>query len=135
MKYSLCIISMLFVSINAFSQTNEKMTFEGRIVDAESKVAIPKVDVTIMSADSTVLTSWPTWSTEGHEGKFSFNLKTNMLFIFKFSKEGYETLFVNKEVKREKQNAGFDFGLGDTTDKFNFGDIGIKRIHSCDSIK
>ncbi|MBQ7966845.1 MAG: carboxypeptidase regulatory-like domain-containing protein [Bacteroidaceae bacterium] len=120
---------------NASSQKTEKMTFEGRIVDAKSKVPIPKVDVTIMSADSAVLTSWPTWSVEGEEGKFSFNLMTNTLFIFKFSKEGYETLFINKEVKRGSQDSNFDFGLGNATDKFSFGDIGIKRIHSCDSIK
>lgn len=116
---------MLFVSINASSQTIEKMTFEGRIVDAKSKAPIPKVDVTIMSADSTVLTSWPTWSVEGHEGKFSFGLMTNTLFIFKFSKEGYETLFINKEVERVQTD--FDFGL-QKIDKYSFGDIPLKKI-------
>lgn len=129
----LCLVMLSFsmlLSQYVHAQKRERVVVEGRIVEERTKRPVPGVNVTVLFSDSTHVTSFPTWNEKGHEGKFSFNLFPDSSYIFRFDKEGYCTLFVNKRIKKQSASE-FDFGLNnDDYNGENLGDIVLKKNES-----
>lgn len=64
----------MMLTTGVMAQQREKVNANGWTIDAKSRNPLTKVDVTIMTTDSTIVTTYPSWDLEGYEGRFSFNL-------------------------------------------------------------
>ena len=118
MMIALC---AMLLSAGLMAQQRERVKAHGWTVDAKTQKALTKVDVTIMTADSTFLTTYPSWDIEGSEGRFSFNLEWGKSYIFRFTKEGYDTVFVNQTYPPKSSMLNMS-GLG------NLGKVALKEI-------
>lgn len=65
----------MMLTTGVMAQQREKVNANGWTIDAKSRNPLTKVDVTIMTTDSTIVTTYPSWDLEGYEGRFSFNLE------------------------------------------------------------
>lgn len=65
----------MMLTTGVMAQQREKVNANGWTIDAKSRNPLTKVDVTIMTSDSTIVTTYPSWDLEGYEGRFSFNLE------------------------------------------------------------
>lgn len=116
----------MMLTTGVMAQQRKKVNANGWTIDAKSRNPLTKVDVTIMTTDSTIVTTYPSWDLEGYEGRFSFNLEWGKSYIFQFTKEGYDTVYVNQTYPAKSML--MMSGIG------NLGKVALKKTPVSDNL-
>ncbi len=110
---ALTVVSTASAQVMRISKEGEgKYTVSGRVMEAFEGTPMPEVAVEIMNEDSVVVATTTTVGKKGetkeHDwfgGTFMVNLKTLGKYIAKFSCVGYETKYVNFQLKYRRELA------------------------------
>lgn len=88
---------------------NQKIHIMGRTIDSFTREELPYVKVTVMRPDSAVVCQVLSNGPGGNMGQFDLDVNGVGHYIFKFTYIGYETAYINKEVKGKRMTY-FHFG-------------------------